>query len=177
MAVQSTASSTGDVYTLTKAERARLYMLTVDRVATAVADSRIHDVLEVCQSTGAAGCAGGTMPPPAYVTSWPFFEYSSCRTALPLMLNNSPRGAGMDMPRALVEQLSTPPDIVAIKHSPGVTIQVGELVQRVGDRLRVFVGYENTIVPAPAAGAHGVVAMPHQIADSLISTGTRRSLR
>ncbi|RWP37786.1 dihydrodipicolinate synthase family protein, partial [Mesorhizobium sp.] len=173
------AGSTGEFYALTKAERARLYKLTVDHVAgrvpvlAGVADLRVGDVLEACQSAVTAGCAGGMILPPIYAMPSPreivaFFEYISRNTSLPLMLYNSPRRAGIDITPALVEQLSALPTVVAIKDSSGVITQVSELVQRVGDKLRVFVGYETMIVPARAVGAHGVVAMAHQIAGPLI---------
>ncbi|KUM26753.1 dihydrodipicolinate synthase family protein [Mesorhizobium loti] len=171
--------STGEFYALTKAERARLYKLTVDHVASrvpviaGVADLRAGDVLEACQSAVTAGCAGGMILPPMYAMPSPreivaFFEYISQNTSLPLMLYNSPRRAGVDITPALVEQLSALPTVVAIKDSSGVITQVSELVQRVGDKIRVFVGYETMIVPARAVGAHGVVAMAHQIAGPLI---------
>ncbi|MCK1738291.1 dihydrodipicolinate synthase family protein [Bradyrhizobium sp. 138] len=173
------AGSTGEFYALTTAERARLYKLTVDHVAkrvpvlAGVADLRVEDVLEACQSAVAAGCAGGMILPPIYAMPSPreivaFFEYISRNTSLPLMLYNSPRRAGVDITPALVEQLSALPTVVAIKDSSGLITQVAELVQRVGNRIRVFVGYETMIVPARAVGAHGVVAMAHQIAGPLI---------
>ena len=173
------AGSTGEFYTLTIAERARLFKLTVDHVAgrvpvlAGVADLRVEDVLEACQSALAAGCAGGMILPPIYAMPsareiLAFFEYISRNTALPLMLYNSPRRAGVDITPALVEQLAALPTVVAIKDSSGAITQVSELVQRVGDKLRVFVGYETMIVPARAVGAHGVIAMAHQIAGPLI---------
>ncbi|MBY3122489.1 dihydrodipicolinate synthase family protein [Rhizobium laguerreae] len=173
------AGSTGEFYALTVAERAALYKLTVDHVAgrvpvlAGVADLRVEDVLAACQSAVAAGCAGGMILPPIYAVPSPreivaFFEHISRNTSLPLMLYNSPRRAGIDINPALVEQLSALPTVVAIKDSSGVITQVSELVQRVGDKLRVFVGYETMIVPARAVGAHGVVAMAHQIAGPLV---------
>ncbi|EIG61163.1 dihydrodipicolinate synthase family protein [Bradyrhizobium sp. WSM1253] len=173
------AGSTGEFYALTRHERARLYKLTVDHVAkrvpvlAGVADLRVEDVLEACQSAVAAGCAGGMILPPIYAMPSPreivaFFEYISRNTSLPLMLYNSPRRAGVDITPALVEQLSAVPTVVAIKDSSGLINQVTELVQRVGNRVRVFVGYETMIVPARSVGAHGVVAMAHQIAGPLI---------
>ncbi|WP_407175632.1 dihydrodipicolinate synthase family protein [Bradyrhizobium sp. STM 3562] len=174
-----TAGSTGEFYALSKAERARLYKLTVDHVAgrvpvlAGVADLRVEDVLEACKTALAAGCAGGMILPPIYAMPSAreivaFFEYISRSTSLPLMLYNSPRRAGIDITPALVEQLSALPAVVAIKDSSGVITQVTELVQRVGNRIRVFIGYETMIVPARAVGAHGVVAMAHQIAGPLI---------
>ena len=173
------AGSTGEFYALSRAERAGLYKLTVDHAAgrvpvlAGVADLRVEDVVDACQSALAAGCAGGMILPPIYAMPSPreivaFFEHVAASTALPLMLYNSPRRAGVDITPALVEQLSALPTIVAIKDSSGLINQVSELVQRVGDKLQVFVGYETMIVPARAVGAHGVIAMAHQIAGPLI---------
>ncbi|MCK1449365.1 dihydrodipicolinate synthase family protein [Bradyrhizobium sp. 35] len=173
------AGSTGEFYALTKAERASLYKLAVDHVAgrvpvlAGVADLRVQDALEACHSAVAVGCTGGLILPPFYAMPSPreivaFFEHISRNTSLPLMLYNSPRRAGIDITPALVEQLSALPTVVAIKDSSGVITQVTELVQRVGNKLRVFIGYETMIVPARAVGAHGVVAMAHQIAGPLI---------
>ncbi|WP_018264102.1 dihydrodipicolinate synthase family protein [Methylobacterium sp. WSM2598] len=173
------AGSTGEFYALTISERARLYKLTVDHVAgripvlAGVADLRVEDVVDACQAAVAAGCAGGMILPPIYAMPSPreivaFFEHVSKNSSLPLMLYNSPRRAGIDINPALVEQLSKLPTVVAIKDSSGLINQVTELVQRVGGKLRVFVGYETMIVPARAVGAHGVIAMAHQIAGPLI---------
>ncbi|ACL58920.1 dihydrodipicolinate synthase family protein [Methylobacterium nodulans] len=173
------AGSTGEFYALTKAERARLFKLAVDHAArrvpvlAGVADLRVEDVLEACQSAVAAGCAGGLILPPIYAMPSPrevvaFFAHISRNTPLPLMLYNSPRRAKIELTPALVEQLSALRTVVAIKDSSGDITQVSELVQRVGDNLRVFVGYETMIVPARAVGAHGVIAMAHQIAGPLI---------
>jgi 4-hydroxy-tetrahydrodipicolinate synthase len=173
------AGSTGEFYALSIAERAYLYKLTVDHVAgrvpvlAGVADLRVEDVVDACQAAVSAGCAGGMILPPIYAMPSPreivaFFEHVSKNSSLPLMLYNSPRRAGVDITPALVEQLSKLPTVVAIKDSSGVINQVTELVQRVGQKLRVFVGYETMIVPARAVGAHGVIAMAHQIAGPLI---------
>ncbi|ACA18219.1 dihydrodipicolinate synthetase [Methylobacterium sp. 4-46] len=173
------AGSTGEFYALTISERARLYKLTVDHVAgripvlAGVADLRVEDVVDACQAAVAAGCVGGMILPPIYAMPSPreivaFFEHVSRSSSLPLMLYNSPRRAGIDINPALVEQLSKLPTVVAIKDSSGLINQVTELVQRVGGSLRVFVGYETMIVPARAVGAHGVIAMAHQIAGPLI---------
>lgn len=173
------AGSTGEFYALSIAERAHLYKLTVDHVAgrvpvlAGVADLRVEDVVDACQAAVSAGCVGGMILPPIYAMPSPreivaFFEHVSKNSSLPLMLYNSPRRAGVDITPALVEQLSKLPTVVAIKDSSGIINQVTELVQRVGDKLRVFVGYETMIVPARAVGAHGVIAMAHQIAGPLI---------
>jgi 4-hydroxy-tetrahydrodipicolinate synthase len=173
------AGSTGEFYALSIAERAHLYKLTVDHVAgrvpvlAGVADLRVEDVVDACQAAVSAGCAGGMILPPIYAMPSPreivaFFEHVSRSSSLPLMLYNSPRRAGVDITPVLVEQLSKLPTVVAIKDSSGVINQVTELVQRVGDKLRIFVGYETMIVPARAVGAHGVIAMAHQIAGPLI---------
>lgn len=55
------AGSTGEFYALTNTERAHLYKLTIDHVGrrapvlAGVADLRVEDVLEACQSAVAGG--------------------------------------------------------------------------------------------------------------------------
>lgn len=173
------AGSTGEFYALSRAERAALLKLTVDHVAgrvpvvAGVADLRVEDVLEACRAAVSAGCAGGMILPPIYAMPSPreilaFFEHIAKNCSLPLMLYNSPRRAGVDITPAMVEQLAALPTVVAIKDSSGLINQVTELVHRVGGKLRIFVGYETMIVPARAVGAHGVIAMAHQVAGPLI---------
>lgn len=72
------------------------------------------------------------MPSPREIVA--FFDHISRNTSLPLMLYNSPRRAGVD----IVEQLSTIPTVVAIKDSSGLIARVSELMQRVGNKIRVF---------------------------------------
>jgi len=173
------AGSTGEFYALSREERTHLFNISVAHVAgrvpvlAGVADLRVEDVVDACKSALSAGCVGAMILPPVYAMPNPreivaFFEYVANACPLPLMLYNSPRRAGVDLTPALVEQLAKIPTVVAIKDSSGLIVQVGELMQRVGDRLRVFVGYETMIVPARALGAHGVIAMAHQVSGPLI---------
>ncbi|WP_247449050.1 dihydrodipicolinate synthase family protein [Bradyrhizobium sp. 180] len=97
-----------------------------------------------------------------------FFDYIWQNTSLPLMLYNRPRRPGVVVTPALVEQLSALPTVVATKDRSGLITQVRELMQRVGNKISVFVGYESMIVPARALGPHEVVAMAHQVAEPLI---------
>lgn len=173
------AGSTGEFYTLSREERAALFKKAVSHVAGRVpvlagtADLRVEDVVDACKSAHVAGCAGAMILPPIYAMPSAreivaFFQHVAAACPLPLMLYNSPRRAGVDLTPTIVEQLATLPTVVAIKDSSASIVQVNELMQRVGDRLRVFVGYETMIVPARSLGVHGVIAMAHQIAGPLI---------
>ncbi|MBB4263881.1 dihydrodipicolinate synthase/N-acetylneuraminate lyase [Bradyrhizobium sp. CIR3A] len=147
-----------------------------------VADLRVEDVLEACQSAVAAGCAGGMVLPPIYAMPSPreivaFFEYIAQNTSLPLMLYNSPRRAAIDITPALVEQLSALPTVVAIKDSSGVITQVTELVQRVGKRPSCLRRLRDNDRAGPRPWRPWVVAMAHQIAGPLIVTGMSSHVR
>lgn len=173
--------STGEFYTMTVDERARLFAATVQAAAkrvpviAGVSDLRNEVVLELCTAADRAGCDGILALPPIYAKpdlreTEHFYRRLAAATKLPVMLYNSPVRIGVNLTPDLVARLADIPNVVAIKDSSADIQQVTELCAVVKDRLAVFVGYETMIRAALPVGCVGVVAMAHQLSGRLVRT-------
>jgi 4-hydroxy-tetrahydrodipicolinate synthase len=171
--------STGEFYTMDLGEHAGLIEAAVDQargratVIAGVSALSVKSVLELCRRAEKACCDGALVLPPIYAMPDErevdaYYERIAGATLLPLMLYNSPRRIGVNLLPDQVERLSALPTVVAIKDSSADIAQVTELCRRLGDRLRVFVGYETMIRSGLAVGCHGVVAMAHQLSGKLV---------
>ena len=171
--------STGEFYTMSVEERAQLFRSTVEIAAgrvpviAGVSDLRTAVVLDLCRLAEKAGCDGILALPPIYAVPDEreidhFYRSVAGASALPVMLYNSPRRIGVNLGPDQVARLADLPTVAAIKDSSGDIVQVTELCRRVGDRLRVFVGYETMIRASLAVGVVGVVAMAHQLSGRLV---------
>jgi 4-hydroxy-tetrahydrodipicolinate synthase len=175
------AGSTGEFYAMSQQEREGVFRLAVNHVngripvLAGVSDLRTDDVIAAMRAAKEFGCAGAMILPPIYAFASPreivaFYREVARACPLPMMLYNSPRRVGVALETSTVKQLSDIESVVAIKDSSGLIVQVSDLLHEIGDRLRVFVGYETMIAPALAVGASGVVAMAHQVAGRLVRT-------
>jgi 4-hydroxy-tetrahydrodipicolinate synthase len=173
------AGGTGEFYALSPDERVRLFRIAVRHVAgrvpviAGVSDLRVNDIIAAAHAAGEAGCSGAMVLPPIYAFASPrelvaFFQKIAAASPIPIMLYNSPRRIGVSIEVDTVRRLADIDGVVAIKDSSGLIVQIGDLVHAVGERIRIFVGYETMIAPALALGAHGVVAMAHQATGRLV---------
>ena len=79
-------------------------------------------------------------------------------TPLSCMLYNNPIAYGTDVTPTQMHDLAPYENLHAIKESSGDIRRVTEIVERHGDRFRVFVGMDDVIVEGIAAGATGWIA-------------------
>ena len=79
-------------------------------------------------------------------------------TPLPCMLYNNPIAYGTDVTPAQLGALARHGNLHAVKESSGDIRRVTEIIERHGDRFRVFVGMDDVIVEGIAAGAVGWIA-------------------
>jgi 4-hydroxy-tetrahydrodipicolinate synthase len=79
-------------------------------------------------------------------------------TALSCMLYNNPIAYGTDVTPAQLVELARHDNLHAVKESSGDIRRVTEIIERHGDRFRVFVGMDDVIVEGMAAGAVGWIA-------------------
>jgi formaldehyde-activating enzyme len=61
------------------------------------------------------------------------------------------------LPRTVVQDLADLPRVVALKDSSGDLSYTLEVLEYAGDRIDVFVGHDEVVVPALAAGVSGVI--------------------
>jgi dihydrodipicolinate synthase/N-acetylneuraminate lyase len=111
-----------------------------------------------------AGCQGlMVLPPYAYSTDWREMKNHvslvMAATPLPCMLYNNPPAYTTDfLPEQIAELAGEQTNFQAVKESSADVRRVTALRALLGDRLEIFVGVDDEIVEAIAAGATGWIA-------------------
>ena len=77
----------------------------------------------------------------------------------PCILYNVPSRTGCNLMPATVLELADHPNIVAIKEACGNISQIAELISLVGDKMDVYSGNDDQIVPILALGGKGVISV------------------
>jgi len=161
--------SLGEGATLSVAEK--LEVLATCRKATAgrvplvagIGTLATADAVALARDAQRVGCDGLMVLPP-YVYRGDAREtmahLSAVIRATPLscMLYNNPIAYGTDVTPTQMHDLAPYENLHAIKESSGDIRRVTEIVERHGDRFRVFVGMDDVIVEGIAAGATGWIA-------------------
>ncbi|HEU4989857.1 MAG TPA: dihydrodipicolinate synthase family protein [Gemmatimonadaceae bacterium] len=161
--------SLGEGATLSHAEK--LEVLATCRKATAgrvplvagIGTLSTRDAEALARDAAGIGCDGLMVLPP-YVYRGDAREtlahLSAVIDATPLscMLYNNPIAYGTDVTPAQLGELARHGNLHAVKESSGDIRRVTEIVERHGDRFRVFVGMDDVIVEGIAAGAVGWIA-------------------
>ena len=77
----------------------------------------------------------------------------------PCILYNVPSRTGCNLLPSTVLELADHPNIVAIKEACGNISQIAELISLVGDKLDVYSGNDDQIVPILSLGGKGVISV------------------
>ena len=92
------------------------------------------------------------------------YEALAASTDLPAILYNVPSRTGVDIKPEAVEHLSKIENIVAIKEATGDVARSADIISRCGDRIDVYSGNDDIIVPLMSIGAKGVISVLSNIA-------------
>ena len=120
--------------------------------------------IKLAQEAEQAGCQGlMVLPPYSYSTDWREMKNHvslvMAATPLPCMLYNNPPAYTTDfLPEQIAELAAEHPNFQAVKESSADVRRVTALRALLGDRLEIFVGVDDEIVEAIAAGATGWIA-------------------
>ena len=98
------------------------------------------------------------------------YEALAASIDLPAILYNVPGRTGVDIKSETVEILSKIENIVAIKEATGDVARSADIIERCGERIDVYSGNDDIIVPLMSIGAKGVISvlsniMPRQTHD------------
>lgn len=98
------------------------------------------------------------------------YETLASSVDLPSILYNVPSRTGVDLKTETVCELAKIENIVAIKEATGNVARAAQIIAETGDKLDVYSGNDDIIVPLMSVGAKGVVSvisniMPKQIHD------------
>ena len=145
------AGCTGEWWTLTDAERVRVYQLAVQQArgrvpviagTAAIATSR---AIAMTRAAKEAGCAGALLTVPPYALPrereiMHFFQSLSDAVKLPVMLYNNPNRVRRVLTPELVVRLAEIDTVVAIKDSSGDLEMQEKTLLACTDKLRYFMG-------------------------------------
>jgi len=87
-----------------------------------------------------------------------FTEIADASTK-PVILYNVPSRTGCNILPATAAKLADHPNIVAIKEASGNISQIAELAHLVGDKMDIYSGNDDQIVPILSLGGKGVISV------------------
>jgi len=166
--------TTGEFIYLNPEEQRRVLEIVLDEVAgrvPVVAGTGAPSTREVIQLARAAQAAGAS----ACLVVTPFFLHPSDKgiyqhfyevasaVDIPIIMYNIPQVVDAYLPRTVVEDLADIPNIVALKDSSGNLTYTMEVLEMTSGRLQVFVGHDEVVLPALAAGCCGMILASAQV--------------
>lgn len=83
---------------------------------------------------------------------------------IPIIIYNVPSRTGLNMTPASLEKLSHVKNIAGIKEASGNIVQVAEMARLCGDRIDIYSGNDDQVVPIMALGGKGVISVVANIA-------------
>lgn len=81
----------------------------------------------------------------------------------PIMLYNVPSRTGVSIPLNVYEKLSDHDNIIGVKEASGNIASISKLISSVGDKLQVYSGNDDQILPILSIGGLGVVSVVSNI--------------
>jgi 4-hydroxy-tetrahydrodipicolinate synthase len=82
----------------------------------------------------------------------------------PMIVYNVPGRTACNILPATIEELAEDPRVVGVKEASGDLSQVAELCRRLADRLAIYSGNDDQIVPVMALGGQGVISVLANVA-------------
>jgi 4-hydroxy-tetrahydrodipicolinate synthase len=179
--------STGEASTMSPAEQRRAVEVVVEETAGRIpviagaggCDTAV--VSELVRGAREAGADALLVSPPPYnkpPQAGLVAHYRAVLEAgdLPLILYNVPSRTSCNVLPATVEEIASDPRVIGVKEASGDIVQVAELARRVGDRLSLYSGNDDQVVPLLALGGKGVISVLGNIAPAAVSRMVHRFL-
>lgn len=162
--------TTGEGSTLDDAEHKEAMKFTVDYVAgrvPVIAGTGSNDTAYAIQLTEYAceiGADAMLLVTPYYNKAtqeglYQSFKLIADKSTKPCILYNVPSRTGCNLLPATVARLADHPNIVAVKEACGNISQIAELAALVGDKIDIYSGNDDQIVPILALGGKGVISV------------------
>ena len=165
-----TVGTTGEGSTLTDEEHRDAIRFCVDKVAgrvPVIAGTGSNDAayaIELTRFACEVGADAVLLVTPYYNKATQaglvkFFTAIADASTKPCILYNVPSRTGCNLLPASVLALADHPNIVAIKEASGNISQIAELAHLVGDKIDIYSGNDDQIVPVLSLGGKGVISV------------------
>lgn len=167
--------STGEAATMSREEQRRAIEIVVDENAgrlPVIAGCGGSDTAEVARLAEQARDAGAdallvSAPPynkPTQAGLIAHFRAVLEAADLPVVVYNVPGRTSVNILPATIAELATDERVIAVKEACGDISQVAELARLVGERLAIWSGNDDQILPILALGGTGVISVLANIA-------------
>jgi 4-hydroxy-tetrahydrodipicolinate synthase len=162
--------STGEAATMSAAEQARAISVTVDAAAgrvpvvAGVGGSDTAAVAQLARSARAAGAdvllaSGPPYNKPTQRGMLAHFRAILDAADLPMIVYNVPGRTASNILPETIEQLAEDARVIGVKEASSDIAQIGELCRRLADRIAIYAGNDDQIVPFLALGGSGVISV------------------
>ena len=164
------AGTTGEASTLSDDEHKEVIRYCVERVAgrvPVIAGTGSNDTAYAIGLTRYAGEVGADavlLVTPYYNKATQkglvkFFTDIADASSVPCILYNVPSRTGCNIAPATVAELAKHPNIVAIKEASGNISQIAQVAHLCGDKIDIYSGNDDQIVPVLSLGGKGVISV------------------
>ena len=169
--------TTGEGSTLTDEEHRAAIKYCVERVAgrvPVIAGTGSNDTayaIELSKYTEEVGADALLLVTPYYNKATQkgmaaSFIATADATSLPCILYNVPSRTGCNLLPETAAALAEHPNIVAIKEASGNLSQIAQLAHLVGDKMDIYSGNDDQIIPVMSLGGKGVISVLSNILPS-----------
>jgi 4-hydroxy-tetrahydrodipicolinate synthase len=168
-----TSGTTGEFPYLTRAEQRHLVKIGVEEadgkpVVAGCGASSTREALTLARDAREAGASAALIVMPYFLHPsdkgvYQHFYDIATAVDLPIILYNIPQVMDRYLPRTVVEDLADLPNIIGLKDSSGNLTYTMELLEYVGDRIDIFVGHDEVVLPALAGGVSGMILASAQV--------------
>ena len=164
------AGTTGEASTLSDDEHKEVIRYCVERVAgrvPVIAGTGSNDTayaIELTKYAGQVGADAVLLVTPYYNKATQnglikFFTDIADASSVPCILYNVPSRTGCNIAPATVAALAEHPNIVAIKEASGNISQIAQIAHLCGDKMDIYSGNDDQIVPIMSLGGKGVISV------------------
>ncbi len=179
--------STGEATTMSPEEQRRALETVVDEaggnlpVIAGAGGSDTAAVARLAAAAREAGADGLLLSPPPYNKPTQqgivaHFRRVMDAADLPTVVYNVPGRTACNILPATVETLAEDPRVVGVKEASGDISQVAELARRLADRVAIYSGNDDQVVPLMALGGQGVISVLANVAPADTSRMARAYL-
>jgi 4-hydroxy-tetrahydrodipicolinate synthase len=168
-----TSGTTGEFPYLTREEQRRLIEIGLEEadgkpVIAGCGASSTQEALALARDAGEAGASAALIVTPYFLHPsdkgvYQHFYDIATGVDLPIILYNIPQVMDRYLPRVVVEDLADLPNVIGIKDSSGNLTYTMEILEYAGDRIDVFVGHDEVVLPALAGGVSGMILASAQV--------------
>ncbi len=164
------AGTTGEASTLSDDEHKEVIRYCVERVAgrvPVIAGTGSNDTayaVDLTRYAGEVGADAVLLVTPYYNKATQnglikFFTDIADASSVPCILYNVPSRTGCNIAPATVAALAEHPNIVGIKEASGNISQIAQVAHLCGDKIDIYSGNDDQIVPVLSLGGKGVISV------------------